>query len=335
MDKNIYRTELDRVHFTQEGRTALADALMNAPSPVPTPRRKSLGKRWLAAGLAAAVLAGSAVAVAGPLWERYFGRLNETQQEVIDTLSQELPAAVSNGTTMTPLAAFGDEDFYYLMLEITPPEGTVLPVYGEDEGYYQLFGDSDDENMTLTDSAGNDIRGNWEFEWMPRAGEDSPLTAVIRLWPREGVDFSDGTDKILHLPGLWVQSPDKEYTSVLAGSWDFNIGAHTGGIESRVPDISGVTAEDEKFGLLTLDSIRLSPLGIRWRYHWETAVDGVCPAAPLALVMEDGGEVRLSNSVGSWSEEECWQETYGPFETPIDLDTATYIRWGTTLIPLD
>jgi len=314
---------------------ALADALMNTPPFAPAPRRKSWGKRWLAAGLAAAVLAGSAVAVTGPLWEQYFGHLNETQQEVIDTLSQELPAAVSNGTTMTPLAAFGDEDFYYLMLEITPPDGIVLPAYGEDEGYYQLFGDSADENMTLTDSAGNDIHGNWEFEWMPRTGEDSPLTAVIRLWPREGVDFSDGTDKILHLPGLWVQSPDKEYISVLTGSWDFNIGAYTGGVESRVLDVSGITAEGKEFGALTLDSIRISPLGIRWRYHWEAPVEGACPGAPISLVMANGGEVRLSNSVGSWNEEACWHEAYGPFEAPVDLDAAAYIRWGTAVIPLN
>lgn len=331
MDKNMYQTELDKVRFTREGRKSLADTLMTAAPP-----RRSVGwpRKGLAMGLAAVLLVGSALAAAGPLWERYFDHLDETQQEVIDTLSQELPAAVSNGTTMTPLAAFGDEDFYYLMLEITPPEGTVLPVYGEDEGYYQLFGDSADKSMTLTDSAGNDIRGNWEFKWMPRAGEDSPLTAVIRLWPREGVDFSDGMDKILHIPGLWVQSPDKEYTPVLTGSWDFNIGAHTGGIESRVPDVSGVIADDEEFGPLTLDSIRISPLGIRWRYHWEAPVEGICPGAPLSLVMEDGSEVRLSNSVGSWNEEECWHEAYGPFEAPVDLDAAAYIRWGTTVIPL-
>ena len=141
MDKNAFQTEMNRVAFTPAGREALTEALMEG-----APARRSMGwaRRGLAAALAAVVLAGSALA-AGTLWERYFGRLDETQQEIIGTLSQELPAAESNGTTMTPLAAFGDQDFYYLMLEIRAPEGTVLPDYGEDEGYYQLFGDTLEE----------------------------------------------------------------------------------------------------------------------------------------------------------------------------------------------
>ena len=227
MDKNAFRTELDRVSFTPAGREALTDALMRAEAAPPVRRPVNWAKLGMAAALAAAALIGSAVA-AGTLWDQYFGRLDEDQQEVIETLSRELPAAESNGTTMTPLAAFGDQDFYYLMLEIRAPEGTVLPDYGEDEGYYQLFNPDTRESITLLDGAGNDIRGDLEFEWMPRAGDSQVLTAVIRLWPAEGVNFSDGTDKILHIPGLWVQSPDKIYTPVLSGSWDFNIGTGNG-----------------------------------------------------------------------------------------------------------
>ena len=137
MDKNTFQTELDQVRFTPQGRAALTEALMEGEA-APARRPMSWAKRGMAAALAAVVLAGSAVA-AGSLWDRYFGHLDEDQQEVIETLSRNLPAAESNGTTMTPLAAFGDQDFYYLMLEIRAPEGTVLPDYGEDEGFYQLF----------------------------------------------------------------------------------------------------------------------------------------------------------------------------------------------------
>ncbi len=211
MDKHAFQTELNRVAFTPAGREALTEALLRREA-VPDRRRPGGWARMgLAAALAAVALIGSAVA-AGTLWERYFGRLDETQQEMIGTLSRELPAAESNGTVMTPLAAFGDQDFYYLMLEIRAPEGTVLPDYGEDEGYYQLFNPDARESVTLLDGAGNDIRGNLEFEWMPRTGDSQVLTVVIRLWPIEGVNFSDGTDKVLHIPGLWVQSPDKIYT---------------------------------------------------------------------------------------------------------------------------
>lgn len=353
LNKNAYRNELDRVRWTEAGKAALTDALMDAP----VSRRPRWVKRGAAAALAAALLVGTAMAAAGPVWERFFGSLDQDQQEVIDTLSQDLPAAESNGTTMTPLAAFGDQDFYYLMLEITPPDGTVLPVYSPDEGFYQLS-DGNGDHITLTNGAGEDINGGWDYDWMERSGEDDKLTVVIRFWPREGVDFSDGTDKFLHIPGLWVQFPDKEYTPVLTGGWDFNIGTHTGGIESRTLDVSGITTEHELCENLTLDYLRISPLGMRWRYHWTApekkpvpsveAVVGVSgedgeaaevlqafvPGSEIVVVMEDGREVSLSGNMGSWDEEAHWSESYGPFETPIDLSRAVAVRWGTAEIPL-
>ena len=308
MHKNVFQTDLDRVSFTPEGRKTLVEALMRA---APAHRSGSWSKRIAAVALAAVVLAGSALAT-GTLWDRYFGHLDEDQQEIIGTLSQELPAAESNGTTMTPLAAFGDQDFYYLMLEIRAPEGTVLPDYGEDEGYYQLFNPDTRESITLLDGAGNDIRGDLEFEWMPRAGDSQVLTAVIRLWPAEGVNFSDGTDKILHIPGLWVQSPDKIYTPVLSGSWDFNIG--TGNGESRSLDTTGVTVEDERFGTVTLDALRVSPLGLYYRSSWARGAE--------------------DNTVGSGRDDECWYESYGPFEAPIDLSKAVCVRWNGVEVPI-
>ena len=122
MEKRVLQTELEHVRFTLEGRKALTEALMRGE---PVRHSGSWVRRGIAAAVAAAVLVGSAVAAAGPLWSRYFGQLDREQQEIMETLSQTLPAAESNGTTMTPLAAFGDQDFYYLMLEIRAPEGTV------------------------------------------------------------------------------------------------------------------------------------------------------------------------------------------------------------------
>ena len=69
MDKNAFQTEMNRVAFTPAGREALTDTLMKKEAP-PAPWRLWV-KRGLAAGLAAAALAGSALA-AGTLWERYF-----------------------------------------------------------------------------------------------------------------------------------------------------------------------------------------------------------------------------------------------------------------------
>lgn len=328
LNKNAYRNELDRVRWTEAGKAALTDALMDAP----VSRRPRWVKRGAAAALAAALLVGTAMAAAGPVWERFFGSLDQDQQEVIDTLSQDLPAAESNGTTMTPLAAFGDQDFYYLMLEIRAPEGTVLPDYGEDEGYYQLFGDTLEERFTLTDSAGQDVLCTLDYTWLNDDPTDNVLTAAIRLWSLEGTDLCDGADKILHIPGLWVQSPDKIYTPVLTGGWDFNIGAHSGGVESLTPDVAGVTVEDADCGTMTMEYLRLSPLGMRIRHSWSEPKEGIYPGAALSVVMEDGSEVFLKDTVGSGGEN--WNEEFGPFEVPVDLGKAVAVRWGTAEIPL-
>ncbi len=330
MDKNAFRTELDRVAFTPQGREALAEALIKGEA-VPTRRRGNWAKRGMAAALAAVVLAGSSMA-AGTLWDRYFGHLDGDQQEIMETLSRELPAAESNGTVMTPLAAFGDQDFYYLMLEIKAPEGTVFRDYSEEEGFYQLFGGIPEEDVTLTDANGLDILCTLDYDWFNDDPEDNILTAVIRLWSMEDADLCDGTDKTLHIPGLWVQSPEKIYTPVLTGSWDFNIGTHSGGMQSRVVDVSGVTVENADCGTMTMEYLRLSPLGMRIRHSWSAPKEGIYPGAPLSVVMKDGSEVALENTVGTCGEN--WNEEYGPFEAPIDLEKAAAVRWGTAEIPL-
>ena len=75
MDKNVYRSELEKLRFTQEGKNALTEALM-AEQAAPVVRRHTWWKRGVAAAAAAVLLVGTAVAVAGPLWEKYFGPLD-------------------------------------------------------------------------------------------------------------------------------------------------------------------------------------------------------------------------------------------------------------------
>lgn len=331
MEKNVFQTEMDRVGFTPAGRKALAEALMRGET-APARRPMSWARRGAAAALAAVVLAGSTLAAGTLLWDHHFGRLDEGQKEVIETLSQDLPAAECDGTTMTPLAAFGDQDFYYLILEIRAPEGTVLRDYSEDEGCYQLFGDAPEERVTLTEAGGQDVLCTLEYDWINDDPADNVLTAVLRLWSMEDADLCDGTDKVLHIPGLWVQNPDKIYTPVLTGGWDFNIGTHSGGIESRTPDVTGVTVEHEECGTMTMEYLRLSPLGMRVRYSWSNPREDVCPGTPLFVVMEDGSEIPLDGTVGSCGKD--WNEEYGPFEAPIDLEKAVAVRWGTAEISL-
>ena len=50
-------------------------------------------------------------------------------------------------------------------------------------------------------------------------------------------------------------------------------------------------------------------------------------------MMKDGREVSLDSTMGSCQED--WSEDYGPFETPIDLNQVTAVRWGDVLIPVE
>ncbi len=83
---------------------------------------------------------------------------------------------------------------------------------------------------------------------------------------------------------------------------------------------------------MTMEYLRLSPLGMRIRHSWSELKEGIYPGASLSVVMEDGSEVALVNTVGSSGEN--WNEEYGPFETPIDLSKAVAVRWGDAEIPV-
>lgn len=84
---------------------------------------------------------------------------------------------------------------------------------------------------------------------------------------------------------------------------------------------------------MTMEYLRLSPLGMRIRHSWSEPKEGIYPGASLSVVMEDGSEMFLENTVGSCGEN--WNEEYGPFEAPIDLSKAVAVRWGTAEIPLN
>ena len=79
MEQNIYRNELERLRFTEKGKAALTDALMAEQTAGESRRHARWMKRGVAAALAAVLLVGTAAAVAGSLWENYFGLLDQGQ----------------------------------------------------------------------------------------------------------------------------------------------------------------------------------------------------------------------------------------------------------------
>ena len=156
MEKNVYQNELNQVRYTAEGKAALKTALLPQSAFQSSRRRCGWGRRSLAGVLAAVLLIGTATALAAPLWEAYFGSLSANERDLMEELSGELPPPVTcGGTTMKPLAAFGADGVFYLMLEIQTPEGTMLPLLdGEDACYTLMDGKNLENRITLVNSNG-------------------------------------------------------------------------------------------------------------------------------------------------------------------------------------
>ena len=363
MEQNVYRSELDRLRFTEQGRAELTDALMAEQA---APRRSPWVKRGMAAVLAAVLLVGTAAAVTFPLWEAYFGPMDQGQQAVVEALSGTLPAAVtSNGATMTPQAAFGGQGALYLMLEVEAPEGTVLPAL-EGDAVYWLSSNDDPEThrMRLETAEGREVEDLSYSIGVTCLEDGDPTDNKIALVVDVTAD-GDLAGLTLRIPGLWKwEIGDKSiFAPIFTGDFAFPISEDMGEESVVTLDVAGVTAQTS-WGPITMETLEISPLGARWTYRIDeataqaaqeaeqaameeppavTAVDEdgaataarltITPSAPLSLVLKDGTEVSVTG--GFLGEEDGLQVCSGSLPAPLDLSEADHLLWGETRIPLN
>lgn len=263
MEQNVYQSELERLGFTEAGKAELTDALMAEQAAGKT--RRPWLKRGVAAALAAVLLVGTAAAVTMPLWEDYFGPMDQGQQAVVERLSETLPDAVtSNGATMTPLAAFGGHGALYLMLEVEAPEGTILPALGEDEQYWLSGGVEPGVRTRLETADGRDVEDLSYAVGVTCLEDDDPTDNKISLVVNVTAD-GDLAGLTLRIPGLWKwEIADRSiFTPIFTGDFAFPISEDMGEDCVTTLDVAGVTAQT-KWGPVTLETLELSPLGLRW-----------------------------------------------------------------------
>lgn len=364
MEQNVYRNELERLRFTEKGKAALTDALMAEQTAGESRRHARWMKRGVAAALAAVLLVGTAAAVAGSLWENYFGLLDQGHQEVLESLSKGLPAAVtSNGATITPLDAFGAEGILYLMLEVEAPAETVLPVLDEEEAVYWLSGGVDPAVRMRLETADGREREDISYSTdVTCLEDDDPTDNKIIVVVNLSAD-QDLSGLTLHIPGLWKWETDNTFTPIFTGDFPFLISENMGNGSAVTLDVDGVTTQTP-WGPIALRTMELSPLGIRWSYRIDDATaraaeqvaeemsqdqngmsvqaaDGsqlamevsITPDAPVSVVLKDGTEVSVSG--GFAGEEDGIQVCSGAFAVPVDLSQADHLLWGDTEIPLN
>lgn len=315
----------------------------------------------VAIALSVSALAAGYMLGAGELFRDFFTKegnsLSQGQMDTIDQMGQvleetdiDLSAAVTdNGATITPLAAIADENAYYLRLQVDAPAGTALPDLDESQGCYQL-------KFSLKSPV--DTYKNFSYDaGMTVLPDDDPADnrkefVLFFHAPMGGTDlqFNDGFSKELSISGLWVQSPDKEYTAIFTGDFIFDIGLN---FQSQTIDLdcAGVIYHNEVYGYTNiLDSLKLSPLSItaEFRSTLEASLWLSPGVGPLRIVLKDGTifwppetEVQISGRHPRFDEANVKDEyvtsdvVSSPFDQPLDLSQVDYVQYGDSRIPVN
>ena len=282
----------------------------------------------------------------------YFGDLTAEEKQLMEEMgTTDMPAPVtSNGTTITPLAVYGDAYNYYIRLLVQAPEGTVLRI--PDEGFLVLRGT---EEGGVLETEDYDFNGtDYSVEWEDSTPGDNTLEGVVYMGSQMLSDdaaqrvgetrmrFDDGRPKWLHITGLAVYNASLgQYTeTVLEGDWRFalpNLSAQAAPIEV---DASGLTVESTEPGrMIYLDAFRVSSTYIQVKYDSDSIDDFDAPPCEpeggWALVLDDGTEVAGDASdVGGGGWNNSHVDIFYRFAAPIDVTQVDHIRFGDQIIPM-
>ena len=257
----------------------------------------------LIAVFSVSAIAATVITGAGDYFKDFFSKdgssLEPGQLEFINTIGNTFFSGVTdNGSTITPLAAIADENIFYLRVLVEAPEGTELKTLNEDtDGYYQFFGSEANEDITLSIENDKDASFGWDsrFTFLPDADEtDNKMEAVIRLtrYEFEASDlvFNDGKSKILTIPGLWIQSPDKVYTPVFKGAFAFDIGKNFESSKIEKTNLSAIYTSPDYGYTNRLTAITLSPLSLSYTFASNLVPhDWIQPGlGHVKIVLKDG-----------------------------------------------
>lgn len=334
-----------------------------------TSKRSFKPARLLIAAAVVAALSVSAFAAdrifgAGELFQDFFAReggsLSQGQLDTIDQLGHaageaaaQLPAAVTqNGATITPLAVIADENIYYIRLRVEAPEGTALPdLDGDTQGYYQLEASLETPEGAYMEFGYNEVKTVLDDD----DPTDNRKEFVLCFLTPEGetdLKFNDEVSKTLAISGLWIQSPDKEYTPIFTGDFVFDFGLS---FQSQTIDLdaAGLAWHDELIDYTnTIQSLSLSPLSLTYRVDCSLPRnDSVGPFfGDIKIVLKDGtvffSESQDYDAMRHYIQTrpvtlpitgEPWGafRNYIPFDQPLDLSQVDYVQYGDSKIPVN
>ena len=283
----------------------------------------------------------------------YFGDLTAEQKQLMEEMgTTDMQPVTSNGTTITPLAVYGDAYHYYIRLLVQAPEGTVLRIPdSQTEGVYlKLVGT---EENGILETSDYDFGGvGYSVEWEDSTPGDNILEGVVYLEGQmlsddasqrvgeSGLRFDDGQPKWLHITRFVLGVGDEYTETVLEGDWRFALPDLSAQAALVEVDASGLTVESTQPGrMIYLDTFRISSTYIQVKYDSDSIDDFDAPPCEpeggWALVLDDGAEVAGDDSdVCGGSYNNSHVDLYFRFAAPIDVSRVDHIRFGTLEIPV-
>ena len=296
-----YKDELDGLGATPMGRKALLHRLTARRESAKRFRPRRVMRTAVALGLAACVLTAAvgAAVVGVPVLRDYFGGAYDKNAATVGR------SITKNGWTMTITDLVGDDQYFYLGIELSAPEGTVL-----DAEYYGVDG----------------------VVFMPEIDntEHSPLLRQI--------DDGDPTDNRLHFVYMEFRingSSDKEDSTLRGKNIELSLnGLYKQGTyneETNRFDHDVVCGETWDFGAIKLDypdnAIRLTPnlpvttLGV------EAVITSV-EVTPLSVIVTIEGDALKGHH--SWVPKNAPDGWYGCIEYQ---EVTLYDENGNAVLP--
>lgn len=296
--------------------------------------------RGIAAAAAILLLITAAAAVAVPLWNAFFGGLDQSQQEIVDgmeiggdeaekTAGLLPPPAAHDGVTITPLRLLGAKNQLYLVLEIRAQEGTVF----RPEDDHQLFG-----GLSLPPERRTEMTGISSRFTVLEAGTREPNVLVGVA--EERASFAVGGCPFV-VRALYRSTPEGKQETVFeasdnvtwkTGTWEILIPEGLNGDRVLELSVEGASMTDGG-NTMTLLSMSVSPLGIWWKYQLEG--EDPWPRVRVALRMRDGSEVEAASGQLTMGDMGSGWTAAVDFAKPVDLSQAEAVLWGDVEIPLE
>ena len=143
------------------------------------------------------------------------GSKNQSVETVSTGDGTSYERIVSNGVAVTPEAAIFDGHQLYLKLRIELPEEMAFEELGEDCYYHLIaedFNEFPDYTGGWTGGTVDEATNGWILD------PDNPGVAHV-IWSANILD-QNSPPTVFHFDSIQIQDADKDYTTVVEGSWD-------------------------------------------------------------------------------------------------------------------